>query len=88
MGTSAPKTLVGGPALSDHSWTQLSQVLFWESDSEMEIEVQEMYRGVLLEPSPVGDVKEVRLERGRIWAVRQSPKKRPEKILQETLMVI
>lgn len=41
----------------------------------MEIEVQEMYRGVLLEPSPVGDMKEVRLERGRIWAVRQSQKK-------------
>ena len=41
----------------------------------MEIEVQEMYRGIPLEPAPVGDVKEVRLERGRIGAVRQSQKK-------------
>lgn len=81
---SAPKTLIGGPSLSDHSWTQLSQVLLLGVRVWVEIGVQEKYREVLLELALGGtwDWTEGEFE---LWS---SHKKRHEKILPETLMVI
>ena len=72
MCASAPKTLIGGSSLSDHSCTQLSQVLLlgvrvWDGDWSTG-----KVQGSTLGTSSGGNM---RLDWGRIWAVRQSQEK-------------
>ena len=80
MCASAPKTLIGGPSVSDHSCTQLSQVLLlgvrvWDGDWSTG-----KVQGSTLGTSSGGNM---RLDWGRIWACEAVTRKGMRKSSQK-----